>query len=66
MKQSEQATIQRVLVDILEPMVGRNNVRVQVTADVDFSRTEAVAETFRPNGDAKAAALRTQQTSGSD
>lgn len=63
-KQLEQATIQRV-VDILEPMVGRNNVRVQVTADVDFSRTEAVAETFRPNADPKVAALRTQQTSQS-
>ncbi len=63
-KQLEQATNQRI-VDILEPMLGRNNARVQVTADVDFSRTEAVAETFRPNGDPKAAALRSQQVSQS-
>ncbi|MEP7205430.1 MAG: flagellar basal-body MS-ring/collar protein FliF [Casimicrobiaceae bacterium] len=63
-KQLEQATNQRI-VAILEPLLGRNNARVQVTADVDFSRTEAVAETFRPNGDPKAAALRTQQISQS-
>ncbi|MDQ6620905.1 MAG: flagellar M-ring protein FliF [Pseudomonadota bacterium] len=63
-KQLEQQTIQRIQ-DILEPILGRNNARVQVTADVDFSRTEAVAETFRPNVDPKVAALRTQQTSQS-
>ncbi len=63
-KQLEQATIQRIN-DILEPMVGRNNARVQVTADVDFNRVEAVAETYRPNQDPKVAALRTQQTSQS-
>ncbi|HEX4884953.1 MAG TPA: flagellar basal-body MS-ring/collar protein FliF, partial [Casimicrobiaceae bacterium] len=40
-RQIEQATIARI-VDILEPVVGRGNVRVQVTADVDFSRTEQV------------------------
>jgi flagellar M-ring protein FliF len=61
-KQVEQATIQRI-VDILEPIVGRSNARVQVTADVDFTRVEAVAETFRPNQDPKVAALRTQQSS---
>ena len=63
-KQVEQATIQRIT-DILEPIVGRSNARVQVTADVDFSRVEAVAETFRPNQDPKAAALRSQQSSQS-
>ena len=44
-QQIEQATIQRI-VDILEPVVGRGNARVQVSAEVDFSRIEAVAETF--------------------
>jgi len=61
-KQLEQQTIQRIG-DILEPMLGRNNARVQVTADVDFTRTEAVAETYQPNTDPKNATLRTQQTS---
>ena len=63
-KQVEQATIQRI-VDILEPIVGRGNVRAQVTADVDFRRVESVAETYRPNQDPKASAVRTQQTAES-
>jgi len=61
-KQVEQSTIQRIT-DILEPIVGRNNVRVQVTADVDFTRNESVAESFKPNQDPKNATLRTSQTS---
>jgi len=61
-KQVEQATIQRIT-DILEPIVGRSNVRVQVTADVDFTRSESMAESFKPNQDPKVAALRTQQSS---
>jgi flagellar M-ring protein FliF len=63
-RQVEQATIQRIT-DILEPVVGRSNVRVQVTADVDFTRNESVAESFKPNQDAKNAALRSQQTTES-
>ena len=63
-KQVEQATIQRIT-DILEPMVGRANVRVAVTADIDFTRNESVAESFKPNQDPKTAALRTQQSSQS-
>ncbi|MEO8134355.1 MAG: flagellar basal-body MS-ring/collar protein FliF [Betaproteobacteria bacterium] len=63
-RQIEQATIQRIS-DILEPVVGRNNVRVQVTADVDFTRSESMAESFKPNQDMKTAALRTQQTTES-
>ncbi|HEV8501486.1 MAG TPA: flagellar basal-body MS-ring/collar protein FliF [Casimicrobiaceae bacterium] len=61
-KQIEQATNQRI-VDIIEPIVGRDNVRVQVTADVDFNRVEAVAESYKPNQDAKVAALRTSHVS---
>ncbi|MCL4761968.1 MAG: flagellar M-ring protein FliF [Burkholderiales bacterium] len=63
-RQIEQATIARI-VDILEPIVGRGNARVQVTADVDFSRTEQVAETFKPNADPAAAARRQLQLSES-
>jgi flagellar M-ring protein FliF len=63
-KQVEQATIQRIT-DILEPIVGRSNVRVQVTADIDFTRSESMAESFKPNQDPKVAALRTQQSSQS-
>jgi flagellar M-ring protein FliF len=63
-RQVEQATITRIA-DILEPIVGRGNARVQVTADIDFSRVEQVAETFKPNADAKSAARRQQQLSES-
>jgi len=61
-KQVEQATIQRIT-DILEPIVGRNNVRVQVTADIDFTRNESVAESYKPNQDPKIASLRSSQIS---
>ncbi len=44
----EQGHIKRIL-DILEPIAGRGNVRAQVTADVDFSQVESTAEQFRPN-----------------
>jgi flagellar M-ring protein FliF len=63
-KQVEQATIQRIT-DILEPIVGRDNIRAQVTADIDFTRVESMAESFKPNQDAKSATLRTQQSSQS-
>jgi flagellar M-ring protein FliF len=47
-QQLEQGYIRRVL-DLLEPIVGRNNVRAQVTADVDFAQFEQTAESFKPN-----------------
>jgi flagellar M-ring protein FliF len=50
--------------DLLEPIVGRDNLRATVTADIDFSQTEATSEEFKPNQGAQAqAAIRSQQTS---
>lgn len=50
--------------ELLEPVVGRENLRATVTADVDFSQTEATSEEFRPNqGNAASAAVRSSQTS---
>lgn len=46
---------------ILAPVVGQNNVRAQVTADLDFSQTDQVAETYRPNPTPETA-IRSQQT----
>lgn len=46
---------------ILAPMVGLQNVRAQVTADVDFTQTEQVAETYKPNPIPQTA-IRSQQT----
>ena len=35
--------------NILEPIVGRENVRAQVAAALDFSQVEQTSETFKPN-----------------
>ncbi|MBC7483123.1 MAG: flagellar M-ring protein FliF, partial [Rhizobacter sp.] len=52
------------IADLLEPIVGRDNLRATVTADVDFSQREATSEEFRPNqGDKAAVVIRSQQTS---
>jgi flagellar M-ring protein FliF len=59
-RQIEQSTSARIEA-ILEPLVGAGNAHVQVSADVDFLRVESVAEIFQPNGDPKAAAMRSQQ-----
>ncbi len=62
-QQIEQQYARRIL-DMLEPMVGRQNVKAQVTADVDFSQTEATSEEHKPNLSADASAVRSQQTAG--
>ncbi|QDX81346.1 flagellar M-ring protein FliF [Denitratisoma sp. DHT3] len=49
---------------ILAPIVGSGNVRAQVTADVDFSHTDQVAETYKPNPTPETA-IRSQQTNES-
>ena len=49
---------------ILAPIVGTNNVRAQVTADVDFTESEQLAETYKPNP-APQNSIRSQQTSES-
>lgn len=59
-QQIEQQYTRRIL-DILEPVVGRNNVKAQVTAEVDFTQTEQTSEQHRPNQAAEAAAIRSQQ-----
>ncbi|MDP3577820.1 flagellar basal-body MS-ring/collar protein FliF [Methyloversatilis sp.] len=51
---------QRIL-DILEPVVGRQNVKAQVTADVDFSQTEQTSETHKPNQTPESGSIRSQQ-----
>jgi flagellar M-ring protein FliF len=49
--------------DLLEPVVGRENLRATVTADVDFSQVEATSEEFKPNqGKDASTTIRSQQT----
>jgi flagellar M-ring protein FliF len=61
LSQVESSTIKRIE-DILEPIVGRGNVRAQVTADVDFSNIDSENETFTPNQGADKAAIRSQSS----
>ncbi|KJK14195.1 flagellar M-ring protein FliF [Burkholderiaceae bacterium 16] len=50
---------------ILAPILGQDNVKAQVTADVDFSIVEHTDESFKPNQDPTRAAIRSQQSSES-
>ena len=52
------------IADLLEPIVGRDNLRASVAAEVDFTQSEATSEEFKPNQGAQAiVAIRSQQTS---
>ena len=59
-QQLEQLYSRRIL-DILEPVVGRKNVKAQVTAELDFSQTESTSESHRPNQTPESSAIRSQQ-----
>jgi flagellar M-ring protein FliF len=59
-QQLEQLYRQRII-DILEPVVGRQNVKAQVTAEVDFSQTEQTSETHKPNQTPDSGSIRSQQ-----
>ncbi|MEF7613070.1 flagellar basal-body MS-ring/collar protein FliF [Aquincola sp. MAHUQ-54] len=60
-QQIEAIYLKRVT-DILEPVVGRDNLRANVTAELDFSQSESTSEQFRPNQGPDAAAVRSQQS----
>ncbi|HEX4508632.1 MAG TPA: flagellar basal-body MS-ring/collar protein FliF, partial [Burkholderiaceae bacterium] len=50
--------------ELLEPMVGRENLRATVTADIDFTQSDATSEQFKPNqADTKDQTVRSQQLS---
>jgi flagellar M-ring protein FliF len=42
-------------------VVGRDNVKAQVTAEIDFSQTESTSEQHKPNQSPDSAAVRSQQ-----
>ncbi len=46
----------------MEPVVGKNNVRAQVTAELDFSQSEYTTETHKPNNTPDSAVVRSKQT----
>jgi flagellar M-ring protein FliF len=64
-QQIEAGYLKRV-VEILEPVLGRDNLRANVTADIDFTQTESTSEEFKPNqGDAPAAVKLVQRNESS-
>lgn len=56
-----EATYVRRIETILTPILGRDNFKAQITADIDFSQIEETAETFKPNPTPDQA-IRSQQT----
>jgi flagellar M-ring protein FliF len=60
----EQSYIKRIEA-ILGPIVGQENVRAQVAADIDFSQSEQTDEIYKPNQNPGDSAVRSQQTSES-
>lgn len=60
LRQVEQDYVRRIE-SIITPITGAGNIRAQVTADLDFSRTEQTAETYRPNMAPDQASIRSQQ-----
>jgi len=49
--------------ELLEPIVGHDNLRATVAAEIDFSQSEATSEEFKPNQGADASvSIRSQQT----
>ena len=59
-QQIEQLYRRRIL-DILEPIAGPQNVKAQVTAEVDFSQTESTTESHKPNQTPDSTTIRSQQ-----
>lgn len=60
-RQIEQDYIKRIQ-DIVAPLVGADNVRAQITADIDFAQTEQTAEIYKPNQNPKDSSVRSQQS----
>jgi flagellar M-ring protein FliF len=58
-----EASVIRRIQEIISPITGDDNVRVQAAADIDFSQQEQTAESFKPNTNPTAAAMRSQQSS---
>lgn len=59
-QQIEQMYTRRIL-DMLEPLVGADNIKAQVSAEVDFAQVESTSEQHRPNQGGEPGAVRSQQ-----
>ncbi len=61
-----EADFQRRIQSILAPIVGSQNVRAQVTAQIDFTTHEQTAEQFQPNSAPEKMSIRSRQTSDAE
>lgn len=61
-----EADFQQRIQSILAPIVGRNNVKAQVTAQLDFTTHEQTAEQFQPNTASDKMSIRSRQSSDSE
>ena len=59
-REVEDSIIKRIE-EILKPVLGAENYKVQVAADIDFSQTEQTAESYRPNNTPETSSIRSQQ-----
>jgi len=59
-REVEELAVQRII-NILAPVVGEDNIRAQVSAEIDFSQREETAETYTPNQKPGTAAIRSEQ-----
>jgi len=60
-----EARYQQRIEAILNPIVGQGNVHAQVTAQLNFDRSEQTDEKYQPNGGPDNSAIRSRQTSTS-
>ena len=65
LREVEATHLKRVM-DLLEPVVGRDNLRATVTAELDFSQTELTSEEFKPNQGTNEAAVRATKSEESN
>lgn len=63
-RQIEQDYIKRIE-DIVAPLIGAQNVRAQVTADIDFAQSEQTSESYKPNQPPNQASIRSTQSTES-
>jgi flagellar M-ring protein FliF len=60
---AQQLGYSKRIAELLEPVVGRDNLRANVTADIDFAQIESTEKLFKPNQGASAeVTVRSEQT----
>jgi flagellar M-ring protein FliF len=57
-----QQNIVKQVESMISPLVGKENVRAEATADVDFAQVDTAAEMYKPNSPPEPQAIRSQQT----